>query len=86
MQLASDWLRCKGVVPKIIFFFCRRGHQWAKNYAFPRMKKQIEDEQMEAIVGTVFSTGKIVYGTVDDDGRLTMRIQGEDDESRGDEP
>lgn len=72
-------------MPKVIGFFCRKGHQWAKDYALPRIKEQLEYEQMAEVLGMAFSTGKIVYGTVDDDGNLTTRIQGEDDESRGDE-
>ncbi|HYT46013.1 MAG TPA: hypothetical protein VEP90_27035 [Methylomirabilota bacterium] len=70
----SDWIRCKGLVPRVVAYFCRRGCCWAKKYAMVRINEQLEDERMEKILGECFSTGKTVVGSVDEEGVFRTKV------------
>jgi hypothetical protein len=49
------------------------GFRPATEYALRRCQEELERYQMEQVLSRCWTTGRLVFGTVDDDGELTIQ-------------
>jgi hypothetical protein len=76
----EDWLRCKGLRPRLALWLRLQFHwKWVDRIILRRAEEQFEDEQTQTVLDACITTGHCVTSTVDNDGNMTLTIHENED-------
>lgn len=72
-MLRSDWLGCRGVLPRLLRFLHRHGCRPATRYALRKCDEARAEALRLAVAERCWATGKVVIGHVDEEGNFAMQ-------------